>query len=91
MIFGPEASGVACAVHPERKSRLDFTPTPGGWDLTMKVQPPNKANQTLSNHLQNIEAEKEHKKEVKVDDMPEEIRKLIGGDSHPSERRAKWP
>ena len=37
---------------------FDFTPTPGGWDLTMTLEPPERANKVLNKAIQEISAMK---------------------------------
>ena len=38
--------------------KIEFTPTPGGWELTMKLEPPERANKILNNAIQEISAKK---------------------------------
>ena len=32
--------------------KIEFTSTPGGWDLTMKLQPPERANKFMNKAIQ---------------------------------------
>ena len=36
--FGPQRQG--SSFDPRTGHKIEFTPTPGGWDLTMKLEPP---------------------------------------------------
>ena len=38
--------------------KIKFTPTPGGWDLTMKLEPAERGNKTLNKAIQEISAKK---------------------------------
>ena len=38
--------------------KIEFTPTPGGWDLTMKLAPPERANKRVNKAIQEISAKK---------------------------------
>ena len=40
--FGPQRQGFS--FEPRTGQKIEFTPTPGGWDLTMKLEPPERAN-----------------------------------------------
>ena len=38
--------------------KIEFTPTPGGWDLTMKLVPPERANKALNKAIEEISVKK---------------------------------
>ena len=38
--------------------KIEFTPTPGGWDLTMKLEPPERANKIMIKAIQEISAKR---------------------------------
>ena len=38
--------------------KIDFTPTPGGWDLTMTLDPPERSNKVLNKAVQEISVRK---------------------------------
>ena len=52
--FGPQGS----SLDPRTGQTIDFTPTPGGWDLTLTSEPPERANKMLNNAIQEISAKK---------------------------------
>ena len=37
---------------------IEFTPKPGGWDLTMKLEPPERANNRMNKAIQEFSAKK---------------------------------
>ena len=41
---------------PRTGKMIEFTPTPGGWDLTMKLEPLERANKILNTAIQEISA-----------------------------------
>ena len=43
---------------PRTGKKIEFTPTPGGWDLTLKLEPPEKANKIMNKAIQEISAKK---------------------------------
>ena len=43
---------------PRTGEKIEFTPTPGGWDLTMKLEPPERGNKILNKAIQEISAKK---------------------------------
>ena len=54
--FGPQRQGFS--FDPRTGQKMDFTPTPGGWDLTMTLEPPERANKVLNKAIQAISAKK---------------------------------
>ena len=40
------------------RQKIEFTPTPGGWDLTMKLEPQERGNKILNKAIQEISAKK---------------------------------
>ena len=44
--------------HQRNSGQVDLTPTLGGWDLTMKSEPPERANKIMNNAIQEISAKK---------------------------------
>ena len=54
--FGPQRQGFS--FDPRTGQKIEFTPTPGGWDLTMKLEPPERVNKTLNKAMQEISAKK---------------------------------
>ena len=44
--FGPQRQGFS--FDPRTMKKIDFTPTPGGWDLTMTLEPPERASKVLN-------------------------------------------
>ena len=54
--FGQQRQG--CSFDPRTGQKIEFTPTPGGWDLTMKLEPPERANKILNKAIQEIFAKK---------------------------------
>ena len=54
--FGPQRHGFS--FDPRTGQKIEFTPTPGGWDLTMKLEPPERSNKTLNKAMQEISAKK---------------------------------
>ena len=53
--FGPQRQGFS--FDPRTGQEIDFTPTPGGWDLTMTLEP-ERANKVLNKAIQEISARK---------------------------------
>ena len=43
---------------PRTGQKIEFTPTLGGWDLKMKLEPPERANKILNKVIQEISAKK---------------------------------
>ena len=54
--FGPHGQGFS--FDPRSGHKIEFTPTPGGWHLTMKLEPPERANKILNRAIQEISAKK---------------------------------
>ena len=54
--FGPQRQ--AFSFDPRTWQKIEFTPTPGGWDLTMKLEPPERANKILNKAIQEISAKR---------------------------------
>ena len=54
--FGPQRQGFS--FDPRTGQKIEFTPTPGGWDLTMKLEPPERANKIMNDAIQEISAKK---------------------------------
>ena len=54
--FGQQRQGFS--FDPGTVQKIEFTPTPGGWDLTMKLEPPEKANKILNKAIQEISAKR---------------------------------
>ena len=54
--FGPQRHGFS--FDPRTGQKIEFTPTPGGWDLTLKLEPPERVNKTLNEAIQEINANK---------------------------------
>ena len=52
--FGPQRQ--VFSFGPRTGKKIDFTPTPGGWDLTMTLEPPESANKVLNKAIQEISA-----------------------------------
>ena len=60
---------------------IDFTPTPGGWDLTMTLEPPEKANKVKA--IQEMSARKKAHAEGRNNEAiidTEMLVKIMGGD-----------
>ena len=54
--FGPQRQGFS--FDPRTGQKIEFTPALGGWDLTMKLEPLERANKILNKAIQEISAEK---------------------------------
>ena len=54
--FGPQRQGFS--FDPRTGQKIEFTPTPGGWDLTMKLGPPERGNKILNKAIQENSANK---------------------------------
>ena len=54
--FGPQRQGFS--FDPGTGQKIEFTPTPGGWDLTMKLEPPERANKRMNKAIQEISAKR---------------------------------
>ena len=54
--FAPQRQGFS--FDPRTGQKIEFTPTPGGWDLTMKLEPPERANKILNKAIQEISAKR---------------------------------
>ena len=54
--FGPQRQGFS--FDPRTGQKIEFTQTPGGWDLTMKLEPPEGGNRILNKTIQEISAKK---------------------------------
>ena len=54
--FGPQRQGSSFDLRTGQE--MDFTPTPGGWDLTLTLEPTEKANNVLNTAIQEISARK---------------------------------
>ena len=52
--FGPQRQGFS--FDPRTLQNIDFTLTPGGWDLTMTLETPERANKVLNKAIQEIRA-----------------------------------
>ena len=52
--FGPQRQGFS--FDPITFQKIEFTPTPGGWDLTMKLELPERANKIMNKAIQEISA-----------------------------------
>ena len=52
--FGPQRQGFS--FYPRTGQKIEFTPTPGEWDLTMKLEPPERGNEILNKANQVISA-----------------------------------
>ena len=50
--FGPQRQGFS--FDPRTGQTIEFTLTPGGWDLTMKLEPPERGNKILNTAIQEI-------------------------------------
>ena len=55
--FGPQRQGFS--FDQRKRKKIDFTPTPGGWDMIMTLEPPERANKVLNKAIQEISARKE--------------------------------
>ena len=53
---GPQRQG--CSFDPRTGQKIEFTPTLGGWDLTMKLETPERANKRINKAIQEISAKK---------------------------------
>ena len=53
---GPQRQGFS--FDPRTGQKIEFTPTPGGWDLTMKLEPPERANRIMNKAIQEISAKR---------------------------------
>ena len=60
--FGPQRQGFS--FDPRTWQNIDFTPTPGGWDLTMTLETPERANKVLNKAIQEIRAKKSANEET---------------------------
>ena len=54
--FGPQRQGFS--FDPRTGQKIEFTPTLGGWDLTMKLEPPERANKIKNKAIQEISAKR---------------------------------
>ena len=54
--FGPQRQGFS--FDPRTGQKIEFMPTPGGWDLTMKLEPRERANKIMNKAIQEISAKK---------------------------------
>eukprot|EP00973_Karenia_brevis_P008876 1202188-Karenia_brevis.AAC.1 len=45
VVFGPGRVGFAW--HEESKRKIDFDKVPGGWDMTVELEPPQSANKKI--------------------------------------------
>ena len=54
--FGPQRQGFS--FDPRTGQKIEFTPTPAGWDLTMKLEPPKRANKIMNKAIQEISAKR---------------------------------
>ena len=54
--FGPQRQGFN--FDPRTGQKIDSTPTPGGWDPTMKLEPPERANKIMNKAMREISAKK---------------------------------
>ena len=61
--FGPKRRGFIFDLRTGQK--IEFSPTPGGWHLTMKLEPPERANKILNKAIQEIIAKKRAAVEVR--------------------------
>ena len=46
--------GKVFSFDPRTGQKIDFTPTPGGWDLTLTLEPPEKANKVLNKQFKKL-------------------------------------
>ena len=53
---GPQLQGFS--FDPRTAQKIDFTPTPGGWDLPTTSEPPERANKVLNKAIQEISEKK---------------------------------
>ena len=53
---GPQRQGFR--FDPRTGQKIEFTPALGGWDLTMKLEPPERADKRLNKAIQEISAKK---------------------------------
>ena len=56
--FVSDHNGKVSVLILEQVQKIDFTPTPGGWDLTVTLEPPERANKMLNKAVQEISAQK---------------------------------
>ena len=54
--FGPQRQGFR--FDPRTGQKIDFTPTLGGWDMTMTLEPLERANKVLKKAMQEMSARK---------------------------------
>ena len=54
--FGPQRQGFS--FDPRTEQKIEFTPTLGGWDLTKKLEPPERGNNILKKAILEISAKK---------------------------------
>ena len=54
--FGPQRQGFS--FDPRTGQTIEFTPTPGGWDLTMKLEQLERANKVMNKAIQEMSAKR---------------------------------
>ena len=54
--FGPQKQGFS--FDPRTRQKIEFTPTLVGWDLTMKLEPPERANKIMNKAIQEINSKR---------------------------------
>ena len=54
--FGPQRQ--VFSFDPRTGQKIEFPPTPGGWDLMMKVEPPERVNKIMNKAIQEISAKR---------------------------------
>ena len=56
VFFGPQRQGFS--FDPRTGQKIELTLAPGGWDLTMKLEPPERANKIMNKAIQEISAKR---------------------------------
>ena len=56
--FALDHKGKVSVLIREQGKMIEFTPTPGGWDLTMKFEPAERGNKILNKAIQEISAKR---------------------------------
>ena len=62
--FGPQRQGFSFDSRTGQK--IEFTRKLGGWDLTLKLEPPERANKTMNKAIQEISAKRREAAIAKV-------------------------
>ena len=73
--FGPLLQGFS--YDPRTGQQIDFTPTPGGWDLTMTLEPPERAIKKLNKAIQEISAKKRAAAEARNNGAITDTKRLV--------------